>query len=137
MAPVLLDGDSVFTNKLGFLFERPKRYDLIVFEYQYRKKQHYVKRVIGLPGETVQILEGNILIDGKVLEDDCVPGLIDSPRRAQVPVKLGQDEYFVLGDNRNESADSRDSDIANIKYDQIIGKAVMRISPLHRLGFIR
>ena len=84
----------------------------------------------------VQIKEGIVYINGERLEDPYGKEVIINPKRASEPVVLGEDEYFVLGDNRNNSSDSRDLDVGNVKKDQIIGKILIRIWPLNRFGGI-
>lgn len=127
MEPTYMEGDILLADKLCLKFTEIERFDEVVFQYQYRKNQFYIKRVIGLPGETVQIVDGRVTINGVVLEDDYGTELMENPRRAANPVVLGVDEYFLLGDNRNDSSDSRDSDIGNVSAGQIIGKAGIRI----------
>lgn len=127
MEPAYQEGDVILVDKLHVRTSKIKRYDVIVFHYRYRDDQYYIKRIIGLPGETVQIADGVVYIDGLPLEDDYGTEPIEKPRRASEPVTLGRDEYFVLGDNRNDSSDSRDLDIGNISIDQIMGKAGIRI----------
>jgi len=136
MVPALENGDHLIIDKLTYRFSEPQRYDIIVFRYLYREDSYYIKRVIGLPGETVQIVDGEIYIDGELLEEDFGTEFIENPGRAIQPVRLGEGEYFVLGDNRNISSDSRDPTVANVKRDQIIGKAFIRIYPLSRFGRI-
>lgn len=136
MNPVLEAGDVLLVEKLTPAFGGPKRFDIVVFSYRYRKKQYYIKRVIGLPGETVQITGGKILINGQVLEDDYGNEPVEKGKRAAEPVVLGEDEYFVLGDNRNHSSDSRDWDIGNLKSQDILGRAVFRLWPASRAGFL-
>lgn len=136
MEPVLSHGDVLLVDKLMLKFSEPGRFDLVVFEYRYRNNQYYIKRIIGLPGETVQIVDGRVLIDGVVLEDGYGTELIEKAKRAEEPILLGEDEYFVLGDNRNHSSDSRDSDIGNLTRDRIIGRAVFRIWPLSKAGIL-
>ena len=97
-----------------------------------------MKRIIGLPGETVQIdLEGNIYINGEILEEDYGLEPILFPGLAAEPITLGEDEYFVLGDNRNNSSDSRDASVGNIHRDDIVGKAWVRIWPLNKIGVLK
>lgn len=136
MSPVLEAGDVLLVEKLTPGFREPKRFDLVVFRYQYRDNLYYIKRVIGLPGETVQIVDGKVLIDGAFLEEDFGTEPVEKGKRAEEPIVLGKDEYFVLGDNRNHSSDSRDSDIGNLQKDQIIGRAVFRIWPVERIGIL-
>lgn len=137
MESVLSEGDVIWTDKISYLLDVPKRYDIIVFRYLFREDQHYIKRIIGLPGETVQIMDGAIFVDGVLLEESYGREAIENPRRAGEPVLLGENEYFVLGDNRNHSSDSRDTDIGNVKKDQIVGKAFLKIWPKSQIGVIR
>ena len=135
MNPTLESGDSLWINKLAYRFGDPERYDIIVFPYE--EDVHYIKRVIGLPGETVQITNtGDILINGKILEEPTKFARIINPGRASNPITLGPDEYFVLGDNRNNSKDSRYDSVGNIKKENMIGKAVFRLTPFKKFGSI-
>lgn len=138
MEPTLHHGDQLILDKLSYHFSEPERFDIIVFPFQYEEKTYYVKRIIGLPGETVQIdLSGNIYINGEILEEDYGLEPINFPGLAQDPITLGEDEYFVLGDNRNNSSDSRDPSVGNIKQDDIMGKAWVRIWPLNKFGVLK
>lgn len=137
MITTLHDDDQLIMDKLTYRFQDPKRFDIIVFQYLYRPKTYYVKRIMGLPGETVQIVDGQILINGKVLEEDYGREVMLDGRKAKEPITLGEDEYFVLGDNRNYSSDSRDSDVGSIKRSQILGKAKIVIWPLNHAGILR
>lgn len=139
MLPMLNDGDNLIVDKLTYRFSDPERYDIIVFPFQYGKNVNYIKRIIGLPGETVQIdEEGNIYINGQILEESYGREVIrpDHLGIARNPITLGEDEYFVMGDNRNNSSDSRIPEVGNIKRDQIIGRAWVRIWPLSEFGWI-
>lgn len=137
MEPTLQDGDNLIVDKLSYRFNDPERFDIIVFPFQYQKGVYYIKRIIGLPGETVWIdADGSIYIDsgeGMTLLEESYGKQIISPEhigRAANPVVLEADEYFVLGDNRNNSSDSRTDMVGNIKRDDIIGKAWVRVWPL-------
>ncbi len=135
MEPTLQSGDSLWINMLAYRFGDPERYDIIVFPYQ--DEVHYIKRIIGLPGETVQISEtGDISINGELLKEPIKFDRIRDNGIAANPITLGPDEYFVLGDNRNNSRDSRWADVGNIKRDKIVGKAVFRLTPLKKFGGI-
>ena len=102
------------------------------------RKEYYIKRIIGLPGETVQIDEnGNIYINGELLEENYGAETIQNPGRAAKPITLGDDEYFVMGDNRNNSKDSRSEEVGNVKRSQIIGRAWLRIWPLNKFGLLK
>lgn len=138
MEPTLQHNDQLILDKISYRFSEPKRFDIIVFPFLYEEKTYYVKRIIGLPGETVQIDgEGTIYIDGQVLEEDYGKETIHYPGLAQEPVTLGPDEYFVLGDNRNNSSDSRDPSVGNIRRENIMGKAWVRIWPLSKFGMLK
>ena len=122
MSPTLSDGDNLIVDKITYRFSDPKRFDVVVFPYQHAKRTYYIKRIIGLPGEEVLIdTEGNIYINGQILEEDYGAEVILNQGRADIPIKLGDDEYFVLGDNRNNSSDSRDFMVGNIKRKDLIG----------------
>lgn len=137
MNPTLNDRDNLIVEKLSYRFKDPERFDIIVFP-PYDTKEYYIKRIIGLPGETVQIDEaGTIYIDGEVLEESYGLETIRYPGRAIEEVELGEEEYFVLGDNRNNSVDSRSEDVGNVSRDQIIGRAWVRIWPLSDIGFLK
>lgn len=130
MQPTLYSNDNLITEKLSYRFGDPKRFDVIVFPFQYAENTYYIKRIIGLPGETVQIdEEGNIYINGEVLEEDYGKEVIKNPGIASNPIYLGQNEYFVLGDNRNDSSDSRDASVGNIYKKDIVGRAWLRFWP--------
>lgn len=130
-------GDNLIVDKLTYRFSDPKRFDIIVFPYKY-SDEYYIKRIIGLPGETVQIDEqGNIYINGEILREGYGKEIILNPGIASEPITLGEDEYFVMGDNRNNSADSRTASVGNIHRDEIIGRAWLRIWPLSRFGFLK
>lgn len=138
MEPKLSNEDNLIVDKISYRFHDPERFDIIVFPFQYEDNTYYIKRIIGMPGETVQIdAEGNILINGKILDENYGKEVIQNAGRAYEPITLGDDEYFVMGDNRNNSTDSRDPSVGNIKRADIIGRAWLRILPLDKFGFIR
>lgn len=138
MEPTLSDNDNLIVDKITYRFREPARFDIIVFPFLYEEDTFYIKRVIGLPGETVQIDEnGTIFIDGEELKESYGREVMLSPGRASEPITLGADEYFVLGDNRNNSSDSRDPSVGNIHRDNIIGRAWVRIWPLKKFGVLR
>ena len=138
MEPKLSNNDNLIVDKITYRFKDPERYDIIVFPFEYEDNTYYIKRIIGLPGETVYIdKEGTIYIDDEVLEEAYGREVIREPGRAYEPIKLGDDEYFVMGDNRNNSTDSRDPSVGNVKKDRIIGRAWLRIWPFNKFGFIK
>ena len=127
MTPELRSEDVVLMNRLSYDLGSPKRFDVVVFEREDKKPN--VKRVIGLPGETVQIKNGQIYIDDKPLEAAKGLGQVSLAGLAENPVVLEEDEYFLLGDNRDSSEDSRFVKIGNVKRRQIRGKVWLRLIP--------
>ena len=138
MEYTLSDGDNLIVDKISYRFHKPERYDIIVFPFQYEENTYYIKRIIGLPGEKIQISEdGAIYINGKVLEESYGREVMEDPGQAEEPIELDDDEYFVLGDNRNARSDSRDPSVGVIHEEDIIGRAWLRIYPFDKMGFIR
>ena len=107
-------GDHLIVDKISYRFRDPKRYDIVVFPYRYAENTYYIKRIIGLPGETVQITDGYVYINGALLDEHYGNAVMNNPGLAAEPVTLGPDEYFVLGDNRNNSQDSRSANVGVI-----------------------
>ena len=137
MYPTLEDGDQLIADKISYRFRDPERFDIIIFPYQYAPNTYFIKRIIGLPGETVRIDEqGNIYINGEILQEDYGYETIEYAGLAAQEIQLGEDEYFVLGDNRNVSEDSRYPDVGNIKREDIVGRAFLRIYPFSKFGFV-
>jgi len=137
MQPTLENGDHLLINRLSYLGTKPERFDVVVFSYQYKTNTYLIKRVIGLPGETVRISEdGIIYVNGNILIEHYGNDVIADGGLATKEIVLGDDEYFVLGDNRNDSADSREPGVANIKESDIVGKAWLRIWPFGQIGIL-
>ena len=134
MMPELKEDDVVLMNRLVYDFSDPDRFDVVVFERENNKSN--VKRVIGLPGETVQIKSGFIYIDGVRLEAERGLDQVALAGLAESPVLLDEDEYFLLGDNRDGSEDSRFANIGNVKRRQIQGQIWLRLMPLIDLSLI-
>ncbi len=138
MESTLSNDDNLIVDKLSYRFRDPKRFDIVVFPFHYEENTYYIKRIIGMPGETVYIdEEGNIYINDEVLEEDYGKEVILDAGRAYEPITLGEDEYFVMGDNRNNSSDSRDPTVGNISRSDIIGRAWIRIWPLNKFGILK
>ncbi len=124
MEPTLYNGQSILIDRFIYIISSPRRNDVIVFMPNGNKNSHYyVKRVIGLPGETVLIKNGVIYVNGAVLDVNDRYDTIADPGIASDTVKLGKNEYFVLGDKRNSSEDSRSGNIGAVSKDMITGKA--------------
>lgn len=132
MESTLEDGDDIIVEKFSYLTNDPERYDIIVFHQS--DTENYIKRVIALPGERIQITEGKIYINDRAVFDAYGNTKMEDGGIAEKPIKLGEDEYFVLGDNRNASKDSRDKAVGVIKREQIIGKAWLRVMPFENFG---
>lgn len=140
MENTLHNGDNLIVDKLSYRFHDPERFDIIVFPFQFKDNTYYIKRIIGLPGETVQIMDdGSIYINGEKLEENYGMEVIkpETIGRAAEPIELGDDEYFVMGDNRNNSSDSRTDMVGNITRENIIGKAWLRIWPVSDFGVLQ
>ena len=137
MENTLSHGDNLIVDKITYRFSSPKRFDIIVFPFRYEDNVYYIKRIIALPGETIQIRDGEIYIDGEILYESYGREVMKSAGLAADPVTLGEDEYFVLGDNRNDSTDSRDPNVSLIDRDEIIGRAWLRIWPLDEIGVLK
>ena len=138
MSETLENGDQILVNRFMYKVIGPKANDVIVFIPNGNEKSHYyVKRVIGVPGDTVQIKNGRIYVNGTEFTEKVDVASIEDAGLAADAVTLGDDEYFVLGDNRNNSEDSRYANIGNIKREYIIGKAWFVISTGDRFGFIK
>lgn len=141
MQPTLYNGEYLWVDKLTYHLSEPERFDVVIFPIQYQgRDNHFVKRIIGLPGETIYIDEnGVIYINGEILPDTYGKEVITeyNRQRAAEPLTLGEDEYFVLGDNRNHSSDSRYETVGNITRDRIMGRVVARLWPLDKIGTIK
>ena len=138
MSPTLEAGNQVFVNRAAYALTGVRRGDVIAYRSSGTFDSGiHVKRVIGLPGETVQIRDGLILINGKTYMESREFPNITNPGIAENSVRLGSNEYFVLGDNRNNSEDSRFADVGNIRKTNIIGKVWFRIRPYTSAGFVR
>lgn len=131
MEPTLYDNDQLIIDKLSYRFKDVERFDIIVFPHE--SKLFYIKRVIALPGETVNIVDGKVLVNDKVIDGDYE---FDDTHDYgdSLPLTVPEDEYFVMGDNRNNSSDSRRMIVGTIHKDIILGKATFRIWPLKTFG---
>ena len=134
MAPALEVGDMCLVNRLSYDIGKPKRFDIVLFEREDSGQQN-IKRVIGLPGETVQIVSNSIYINNRRLYDESAVSITNAGI-AENPVVLQKDEYFLMGDNESSSEDSRFANIGNVKRQNIRGKLWFKLRPLSGLGFL-
>ena len=138
MNPTIENGEEILVNRFVYKLKKPKAIDVIVFLPNGNEKSHYyVKRVIGVPGDKIQIKNGAVYVNGELFDEKADTAAIEDAGLASEEITVGEDEYFVLGDNRNSSEDSRYANIGNVKREYIIGKAWFRISPLRKIGFIK
>ena len=137
MTPTLKNEEQVMVNRFIYLFTGPKSGDVVVFRPNGNEKSHYyVRRVIAGPGDTVLIKEGAVYVNGELYEEATEVASIVEAGLAEEELHLGTDEYFVLGDNRNSSEDSRFANIGNIKKEYIVGKAWFKIASISKMGGI-
>lgn len=134
MEPTLHNGDNLVVEKVSYLTGRPERFDIVVFEHS--QTVNYIKRIIGMPGERVCIKEGKIYINDEPVYDAHSDGSITDGGIAAETVTLGIDEYFVLGDNRDGSEDSRSRSVGPVKASQIKGRAWLRVTPFEQFGVL-
>lgn len=131
MEPTLYDGDQLVIDMLSYRFGEVERFDIIVFPHE--PKLFYIKRIIGLPGEHIEIVNGKVEVNGEVIDDaygfDIIRQYGDS-----LPMDIPDNEYFVMGDNRNSSQDSRYTVVGTIEKEEIMGKAIVRVWPFSTFG---
>ncbi len=138
MLETLKDGDGILVNRFVYKIKQPSANDVIVFLPNGNENSHYyVKRVVGVPGDTVQIKNGAVYVNGKMFEETTDVSAIENAELAAQEIVVGEDEYFVLGDNRNNSEDSRYANIGNVKKEYIEGKAWFVTSPWKDIGLIK
>lgn len=138
MSPALANGDTLLVNAVIYHVKNPARGDVIVFKPKGSQKLNSsTKRVIGLPGETVEIRDGMIYIDGNELEERYETTAVREAGIAEQKITLGEQEYFVLGDNRLSSTDSRSGEVGNVRKSEIEGKAWFVIAPAKHAGFVK
>lgn len=136
MEDTIMPGDRIIGNRLSYTFSDPQRFDVIIFRYPDDESQLFIKRIIGLPGETVEIIDGRIYIDGS---DEPLEDVDTKEPTAGTfgPYKVPEDSYFVMGDNRNNSLDSRFWTNTFVSRDEILGKAVFRYWPITEIKLIK
>ena len=128
MENTIMTGDRIFGNRLAYVLGDPQRFDIVIFRYPDDESQLFIKRIIGLPGETVEITDGKVYIDGSEtpLDDSFTP---ETPTGNYGPYTVPENCYFMLGDNRNNSKDSRFWQNTFVERDAILGKAVLKYFP--------
>ncbi len=133
MLPMLEDQDRLFINKLAFRVGEIHRGDVVVFLYPHDQTKSYIKRVIGLPGDRVRIDHGQVVVNGHDLAEPYLPARF-SDERSQSEMTIPQDEYFVMGDHRSISSDSRD--FGPVERKLIYGKAAFVYWPMDQAGVV-
>ena len=130
MEPTLNDGENILINKMSYKLHSVKRNDIVVVRQNGSEHNYYViQRVIGLPGEKIKISNGEVYIDGKVLDEKYDFSLMKNGGLAMEEITLDNDEYFMLCDNRNDCEDSRNASVGNVLKSSIVGKAWIRTEP--------
>ena len=138
MNPVMENGNVTLINRIVYDASTPKRGDVIAFKPNGNDiSYYYIKRIVGLPGETIEIRDGKIFIDEEELEEEYITTEIDDVGIVDEPMKLGNNEFFVLGDDRQNSEDSRTANIGNVKRSEIEGKVWFVVSPGDNFGFVK
>jgi signal peptidase I len=139
MYPALEAKDIIVVNTIGNNFRNINRFDIVVFPYKYDNSVTYIKRVIGMPGDTIKIVDDVIYIDDKPLEEfyGYYDNSIESKYTNMSEITLSVDEYFVMGDNRNISIDSRSEDVGIVNRDDILGVAIFRVWPFNSIGSLK
>lgn len=138
MSPQLKNGDVTLINRLVYDVRKPKRGEVIAFKPNGNENSHYyIRRVIGLPGETIEYKDGRLWIDGEELEEKYETTEIVELGLLKDEIKLDGDEYFVLCDDRENSEDSRVANIGNVKRNEIVGKVWFVVSPMKHFGFVK
>ncbi len=137
MEDTLEDGETVFVNRLTYHLTDPKAGDVIVFLPNGNENSHYyIKRVVAVPGDTVQIIDGVLYVNGEMFDEEDTEA-IQNPGLAEEEITVGEGEFFVLGDNRNSSEDSRYANIGNIKKEYIVGKVWFHIDSIQNMGRVK
>lgn len=132
MMPTLRHGERLLVDKISYRFGEPQRGDIIVFRYPADPSQHFIKRLIALPGDVVEVRGGVVYVNGAALEETYT---LQKPYGRFGPQRVPEGAYFVMGDNRNNSEDSRDPRVGFVPRDHIVGRAFWRYWPPDRMSF--
>ena len=136
MESVISDGDELILNKLAYKASKIRRYDIVAIKKIGSDDYYDIKRVVGLPGDSISVVAGRLVINGKHTNDDLPFSYINTPGVLDETIKLGDEEYFVIGDNTSNSEDSRYINYGNVQKSEIKGKISYRISPKEKRGKI-
>ena len=136
MLPTLEHGDMVILNRFAYVVGTPRVGDIVAFPYAENPSEHYIKRIIAAPGDIVNLREGLFWVNDVMLQDDFSDELVISTGDVVFPIEIDEGHYFVLGDNRNGSQDSRFTKVGTIPANEMIGKATVPIWPLGRIGSV-
>ena len=137
MEPTLQDGNAVIINKFTYRLKQPSKGDIIVFPYRGDHSRNYIKRIIGVPGDEINIKDSKVYVNSIEIEEVYIKENMELRGNILFPFTVPDDEYFVMGDNRNNSSDSRYKDVGTVPGEDIIGKASLRIWPLNELGIVK
>ena len=136
MAPTLHHGDRVIINRIAMRLSSPSFGDIVAFPYPANPEDKHIKRVVGVPGDYIEVLNSLLFINGELLYDDFSLDGVFPTGDMHFPFTVGEGEYFMLGDNRSNSKDSRFASVGLIQEDSIIGKAWLRFMPFRALGIV-
>ena len=134
MAPTLSDGDRVILNRAAVVFGTTRPGDIVAFPYPNNPSEYYIKRVIGVSGDVIDLINGSFYVNGEPLQDAFSDIAIWSTGNVMFPVTVEEGRVFVLGDNRNSSKDSRYATVGTISDREILGRVLVRIWPVGELG---
>ena len=134
MLPTLDNNQRLLVDKLTYRFREPGHGDIIVFRYPANPQEEFIKRIIAVPGDSIAIANGKVYVNGNVIAEDYI---LEPTIRGFSPHIVPEGHYFVLGDNRNDSLDSRDPRVGFVPRENIIGRAVWSYWPLDRIGIFR
>lgn len=130
MRPTLVNNERLVVNKFIYRFRPPERNDIIVFRYPRDPSRDFIKRVIGIPGDTIEIKDGRVFVNGQLLNETYI---LEKTRGSYSLATVPEGHIFVMGDNRNNSEDSRFKDVGFVSHDLVKGKAVMIFWPLDHI----
>jgi len=137
MAPTLSDGDRILIGRFFYYLEDPDYGEIVAFPYHEAPTDYYIKRIIGLPGDTINLSAGEFTVNGVILADAFSEEIVSAYGDVSFPITVPENRYFVLGDNRNSSKDSRYGSVGFIDKSEFIGKAFFRLTPLGLMGGLR